>query len=138
MTDISSDFKRVSSEWKTFGFQREDPVSDIRGGGVVGVGLQMMEVQCIFRGDEFPLCFFSSLRSCRSKTCCGSLRMTVLESRCLRLGEKGLEARVILGLLQVGLDSQAAPEGVHFLPRSGVGKLLKCFSVASSVCVRLL
>lgn len=32
---LHDDFHRISYEWKRLGFQREDPISDIRGGGVV-------------------------------------------------------------------------------------------------------
>jgi hypothetical protein len=31
------DFQQVSDAWCTFGFQRADPVSDIRGGGVLSI-----------------------------------------------------------------------------------------------------
>ena len=37
--ELRNSYARVSDKWCVFGFQREDPVSDIRGGGVLCVRL---------------------------------------------------------------------------------------------------
>ena len=37
--DPAATYKRVNDAWTLFGFQRDDPVSDIRGGGVLSVQL---------------------------------------------------------------------------------------------------